>query len=596
MMLVIVTAVLTGVPARGELPPRSPPDSIRRLIDLVQLAWLEPDVTCAQFASTDPSGRGDDHGHFRKLSGRQAVLAEMTGPGVIVRIWSANPQGRLRLFLDGEAAPRRDAPFADVLAGSTPPFVAPLAAHQGGGWVSYLPIPYARSCRVEVGDLEHPGELYYHIQYLSYPAGTPMRSFTTAASSADARDRDEVLARWQNPAESPIARAAGDRDETRDAMLAPGASLALAEAEGKGAVLGCRIAPGSTEPDVLRGLVLRASFDAQPEPTVLAPIGDFFGVGFGVTPYRSLALGWSETGGYTFLPMPFYERARLSLENHSARPVRVHTSVWLRPLAELPPGFGTFHAEFRAVDRVGPELYQFASMSGPGKYVGATFTLQGVGDLWYLEGNEQLVRDGESRPAIVGTGTEDFFNGGWYWDSGPFAAPLWGLGRKEEWTTNRTTPWRIQIPDAVPYRTSLVAQIEHGSANAVRDAAYASVAFGDGAPQPVRALEPQALALPRLWVKRRKDALAAASLPWTPPLAPAALCRFEDLAPDLRASEWPLHQAFPVSYLDTAERGSSRDCSSSWIAAPPGSTSTRPIAMRFAACSSAARTDRTQTC
>jgi hypothetical protein len=546
----------------------APPDSVLRLIDLAGLARLEPGAVCRQFASTDPAGRGDDHGHFLRMEGRRAVLAEMDGPGVIVRLWSANAAGRLRLFFDGESEARLDAPFQDLFTGKCPPFVEPIATHQGGGWISYFPIPYARHCKVEVDELENPAALYYQVQYLTWPAGTPIRTFTRELPPAEKRALERVLESWRAPPQDPPRALEGDLDaEWRGAFdftktaggmqgIAPGERVELARVEDpakRGGVVGhfsVRVPRGS--PEELRGLVLEVEQDGASAPLVSAPVADFFGVGFGMRDQRGLLLGWRGDAGWCRFPLPFRERLGIFVLNAGLeRPLLVECKATFGRFARAAPDdLGRFHAEFRAVDPVGEELYEFARIAGAGKLAGVNFTLQGVGDLWYLEGNEQISVDGESRPSIVGTGTEDFFNGGWYWDSGPLSLPLHGLGVKEEWTTNRTTPWRHFLPDAVPFRSGLVGRIEHGSANAVLDACYASVAFWYGeSPTPVRRVTPQEARLPRQWVKRPKDALAAATLNWSPEgaMKPA---KWEDLSRGFRGCEFPLYQGFPVSHFE----------------------------------------------
>ncbi len=530
-------------------PAAAPPDSIARLVDLLGLPRVDPRVTCRQFASTDPAGRGDDHGHFLRLDGRRAVLAEMEGPGVIVRLWSANAAGRLRIHLDGEPAPRIDCPFQDLFTGRYPPFVEPIATHQGGGWISYHPIPYARSCRVEVDDLEHPEALYYHVQYLTYPAGTPIRTFTRELPAGERSALETTLASWRASSNGPMA--AGDRRVEASQSIGPGEAVALTPLAGPGVIVELRVKPKDPAPQMLRGLVLEITADETSGPNVLCPLGDFFGVGFGPRVYRGLVLGWDEDGGTSRFPIPFRKEARVRVSNGSRAKASVSVSAVYRPLAVIPDDVGAFHAEFRAVDGVGEDLYEIASIEGPGKYVGVSAALQGVSDLWYLEGNEELTVDGEAKPGIVGTGTEDFFNGGWYWEGGPIALPLHGLGLKEEWTTNRTTPYRIQVPDAIPVARSLVAKIEHGSANAVRDAYYSTVAFWYGPPRPVRRPVSEALRLPRLWVTRPRAAFPAVTLDWKTE-ASATACAWESVSEEYRGAALSLHQAFPVSHFERA--------------------------------------------
>lgn len=522
----------------------APPDSLLRLVDLDGLPLLAPGVSCRQFASTDPTGRGTDHGHFVRKNGDAVVLAEMDGPGVVVRLWSANAQGRLRVFLDGEAEPRIDGPFQDLFHGKLPPFCEPLAVHASGGWISYFPIPYGKSCRIEVAGLERPETLYYQVQYLTYPAGTPMRTFTRELPPDEKLALGRVLQAWHNPGRLPL-RPAKDRGFDTALDIPPGATKSV-ECDGPATLVELRLTPETPTPEVLRGLLLEIASDGG-EPTVRAPLGDFFGCGFGRAEVRGLLLGWRQDTGYCLLPMPYRKQLRIRLRNTTAGPQRVSIGA-MSAVGEPAPTAGVLHAEFRCTDRVGSELYEFAKILGPGKFVGITQALQGVGDLWYLEGNEQFFVDGERTPSILGTGTEDFYNGGWYWDRGPFSQPLHGLGEKAEWTTNRTTPWRLQLPDAVPFTTGLTARIEHGSRNEVRDPYYSSVVYWYGPPTAVRAVPDAELRLPRLWVTRPKGFVPAADLRWQS--SPAVAWKtWEELTETHRGLDRPLFQAFPVSYV-----------------------------------------------
>src|SRR5262249_60942236 len=131
--------------------------------------------------------------------------------------------------------------------------------------------------------------------------------------------------------------------------------------------------------------------------------------GCGPPPLPGLLRGGDDGGASPPLPMPFRSGARFLLHNASGREVDVAAELVWRPGAPAEDS-GVLHAEFRSEDGVGEELYEFAHARGPGKFVGVTQTLQGVADLWYLEGNEEFAVDGEEAPSIRGTGTEDFYN------------------------------------------------------------------------------------------------------------------------------------------------------------------------------------------
>jgi hypothetical protein len=53
-------------------------------------------------------------------------MAEMDGPGCIFRIWSANPQGLIRFYLDGDTKPTYEWDFHKLFTGTIDPFIEPL--------------------------------------------------------------------------------------------------------------------------------------------------------------------------------------------------------------------------------------------------------------------------------------------------------------------------------------------------------------------------------------------------------------------------------------------------------------------------------------
>src|SRR5438132_168585 len=73
-----------------------------------------------------------------------------------------------------------------------------------------------------------------------------------------------------------------------------------------------------------------------------------------------------------------------------------------------------------------------------------------------------------------GTGTEDYFNSGWYFDHGPVSQPLHGAVKKSD---TEVSAYRFHLNDAVPFQRELRAAIEHGGASDTHDEDYATVAF-----------------------------------------------------------------------------------------------------------------------
>ena len=88
-----------------------------------------------------------------------------------------------------------------------------------------------------------------------------------------------------------------------------------------------------------------------------------------------------------------------------------------------------------------------------------------AGTLYWLEGDERFTIDGEL--VIHGTGSEDYFNCGWYAVENrlnkPGALPLHGFPvYRENVEPTRAVAYRWHVADPVPYEKSIIAEIEHG--------------------------------------------------------------------------------------------------------------------------------------
>src|SRR5262249_10269878 len=79
------------------------------------------------------------------------------------------------------------------------------------------------------------------------------------------------------------------------------------------------------------------------------------------------------------------------------------------------------------------------------------------------------------KPSINGTGTEDYFSSGWYFDRGLYSAPYHGVLIKDT-DNGRVSAYRWHIEDAMPFHSSIRVTIEHGTENN-HECDYSSVAY-----------------------------------------------------------------------------------------------------------------------
>lgn len=439
-------------------------------------------------------GANDDgSGCIRTLDDGSIVAFEADGPGVIWRIWSALPKdGPMRIYLDGAPEPAVEMPFADWFdkePGDVPPLNLPeLSARLSRGRNSFIPVPFRKKCRVELG----PGwGNYYHFTYTLFPEGTPLPAF------AERFSRDGLIALAETD-RALYERGEGERDgEVRAAAeVAPGASACLYRQDGPGAIEELRLYT-DTLTDVrwaLRALVLRIYWDGQAEPAVEAPLGDFFGGAPGYARYRCLPMSMEREAFSCRFFMPFSGGCRVEIANMGKTNQSLRLAV--RPAKRVPGGETLrFHAKWHRGRWEGLDKARFAPggdrwpdwpllrvQGAKGRFCGVHLHVYNAWpaperpadswwygkwerknvDWWWGEGDEKFFVDGEDFPSTFGTGSEDYIGYAWAAEP-PFARfdsayacmnamPLDGNGH--------TGVSRFQVADNVPFQRSFEAYIE----------------------------------------------------------------------------------------------------------------------------------------
>lgn len=258
-----------------------------------------------------------------------------------------------------------------------------------------------------------------------------------------------------------------------------GKTAVLASIEGPGVISQFWVTIFSRDRFFLRRIVLRMYWDGEENPSVEVPIGDFFGTGFQYKHYVTPFLGMSSGGYYSYFPMPFNRSARIEAENQTGQEINsFYFHIDYHKLSQqLDPDIAYFHAQWRREPRTQTkENYLVLDAEGKGHLVGVNLNMQSYNnDMQYLEGDEMVYVDGETHPSMYGTGTEDYFNSGWYFNRGEFAAPYHGLIIKDD-SLARIAAYRFHVVDAIPFARSLRFTVEHGDQNA-EAADYSSTAY-----------------------------------------------------------------------------------------------------------------------
>jgi hypothetical protein len=258
-----------------------------------------------------------------------------------------------------------------------------------------------------------------------------------------------------------------------------GETVQLGKVNGAGWVSRMWFTVSCPDRDVYRKLILRFYWDGEEDPSVETPFGDFFGAGFSeYAQNTSLIQGVTSGGFYSYWPMPFTRGARFEARNigdvdisHLYYGIQIHET-------DVGEGVPRFHAKWRRENptNIG-ENYTILEAKGLGHYCGVVLSMQAYdkGSRFMLEGDEMIWVDGEGEPSIRGTGTEDYFQGGWYWENGPFSAPFHGLTIGDK-MHSKYCAYRLHIPDPIPFKEQIRVTIEHGNCNMLQED-YSSLAY-----------------------------------------------------------------------------------------------------------------------
>ncbi len=405
------------------------------MTDLAALAERpQPSFTTRQFSSYDRKSTTPedpetwfanlDAGEYLRTEehdGRtEYVMMDADGPGAIVRIWSANPRGTLRFYLDRAEQPTLEVPMADLLGGQAAGFPEPLAGRRGMGWNLYFPIPYTRHCKVTNDDLvgqQH--RVYYHINYRTYPLGARVETFKPKDLEELVDEISRVAASLSHPrlAAGPSADAKSDRTLSTAVDLRAGEAVVLQELRTSdgAAITDLRFLCSPDDlPEALREILLTIEFDGQ--ATVRCPLGDFFGTVPGTNAYESLPLGVTPAGVmWSHWIMPYQKSAVIKVHNTSSQTVRLAHAVTVTP-HKWARDTMYFNARWKIARNVPTRPFSdwnYVTIDGAGVFVGAACSIANPVRAWWGEGDEKIYVDNEEFPSHFGTGTEDYFGYAW---------------------------------------------------------------------------------------------------------------------------------------------------------------------------------------
>jgi hypothetical protein len=322
-------------------------------------------------------------------------------------------------------------------------------------------------------------------------------------------------------------------------IVMPGEERTIADIEGPGFIThiwmtqSCRIQPGpgqidpnvvgvpmleihnalgvsweTVDPDYYRKVLIKMYWDDQETPSVIAPLGDFFGLMNSLSgSFDSLPLSVSAKepelhtfGGSaafnSYFRMPFNSRARIVVENQNDIPYLQYFYIDYELVREpLPAETVYFHAHYRqalpnhgwgpdlqanSIETTVPNLdgadnYVALETEGRGHYVGCVLGVRHFQGSWWGEGDDMIFIDDDTwPPSLHGTGMEDYFGHAWGMQHNAYMFN--GTMVHEEDVPGFHHSYRFHMVDPIRFNERIRVTFEHGHGNHLSDS-WSSVAF-----------------------------------------------------------------------------------------------------------------------
>ncbi|MBN1910458.1 MAG: DUF2961 domain-containing protein [Pirellulales bacterium] len=484
-------------------------ESISDLFDVENLPRMKSFKTYLA-SSYDREGGNFDWGNYERIDGDEGVILDVTGPGAITRMWSANPGGVLRIYLDDDPKPVVEENFRAFLNR------APLSLGRGkaagrlkkqvgtpGGLTSYGVIPFEKRCKVT---LVNAPKIYYQVNYLLFdqPQGLPRFSAeqTEQASNEYKKIQQTLDWDWRSPP-------ASWKHKKGVVKLASGAKEVIFDETGPLTIR--QIVFTVKWPDEAKKarhlkekLLLRGYWDDDLEIpnleggrnlSIKSPLAWFFMDFGGLDDYHSALI---EKKGRTYaarFPMPVRQRALLELVNDSILDAdEISYDIAYETNDRWDPSLAHFKAIYHGEDSTfGPDYgnyrddvmyrrnqdgvqnYPVLRAWGQGHFVGCCFFVDWAEmplERASCESDEAAFVDGDPKRTMWGTGNEDYLNDAWgfHRTSGLLSG---GVNHKDK---KNSFGYRFHLSDTIPFQKKLAFTLEHGSSNNCTGR-YQSVAY-----------------------------------------------------------------------------------------------------------------------
>lgn len=452
-------------------------------------------------SSYDRKGQNADYDTYLYEENNERVIMDVKGCGCVTRIFlptSGSSEAHLKIYVDDISW--CDDTLENIFTGKNEQFAGELVyitnpkeniIVEQSGYTSYVQIPFKKRIKM-ISD--SPSLFYYHINYTIFNDDK-----NTLLSNTEYRELFSKRAILKENLEKDTISFSIKGSQVYDAVELKGNAtingiklnisdifeqklIDLKNCDEKPYYSYC-ITPYGYE--VLNNIYIKCEFDDEGE-CVYSPLTSFFGLStHGIDDKapdyltKSVFAGVDDNFEFYFnFPMPFLRYAKISFENKSNNQtpqIKFNISKSSETNKSDILYFKTSYVEFdyKETDLRDMELLK---LNGRGSLVGVVMSMDTDAakerNKQYLEGDEHIYIDNSKTPQHNGTGTEDFFNGAYYWAYGTHSKPFsgcmfntrWGkYSQGDESVSFKSSAYRYMLNDRISFHNNLVFNLEHGS-------------------------------------------------------------------------------------------------------------------------------------
>lgn len=452
-------------------------------------------------SSYDRQGQNKDYDTFLYEENNERVIMDVKGCGCITRIFlptSGSSEAHLKIYVDDILW--CDDTLENIFIGKNTLFDSELVyitnpkeniIVEQSGYTSYVQIPFKK--RVKISS-DSPSLFYYHINYTLFnDDNNTLLSNEEYKELFSARTVPKINSANDNFTFTINGKKVYNAAEFKESGTINGIKLKIANIFEKELIdlencdekpyYSYCITPYGYE--ILNNIYVKCEFDDEGE-CVYSPLTSFFGLSsHGVDDKapdyltKSIFAGVDDDLQFYFnFPMPFLRYAKISFENKSnITTPQIAVNIFKNSETHEKDilYFKTSYVEFDYKETVLRDM-ELLKLSGRGSLVGVVMSMDTDAtkemNKQYLEGDEHIYIDNSKTPQHNGTGTEDFFNGAYYWAYGTHSKPLsgcmfntrWGkYSQGDESVSFKSSAYRYMLNDRINFHNKLVFNLEHGS-------------------------------------------------------------------------------------------------------------------------------------